>query len=114
MSCENCGKHVASGSNNACVIEGKVYPINDYPVLSSACGSFELKESVSDKVKKKSKDPLENFIKTKLSKPTPTAPVPPKEIPTEKNEINFKYALGWVISAILGGTLIAVMLIGGI
>lgn len=111
MSCETCTKHVNSGNNHACVIEGKVYPITDYPGV--ACNSFELKENIASKIKAKSKDPLENFIKNKLSKPATTAPVPPKEIPIEKNEINFKYALGWVISAILGGTIIAIMLIGG-
>ena len=101
--CSSCTKHVASGNNHACVEDGKVYPISDYPGV--ACSSFMLKETVVGKVRKRGKDPLENFIKGKLSKPAPLKTDLAPKVP--EKEISLRSGAGWIVSAGLAGALIA-------
>ena len=118
MSCENCGKHVASGNNHACVIEGKVYPISDYPTQGASCSTYEFKETVTGKIKKKSKDPLLSFIDKRKNKVAEESATDYKKNLLKKHdakaEVTLKSGLGWIVSAGLTGTLVALLIVGAV
>lgn len=117
---QECSKHIQVGINShICDIEGKKYPISDYPTSCEGCNQFtpSTQKANPQHKKKDNRDPMlkfiDNYTKPK-SQPIETTPTktPTNNPQVSNSEINFKYATGWIISAILAGGIIAYWLIG--
>jgi hypothetical protein len=130
--CSNCGKSIeVTPTSHVCSTEGKKYVISNYPTQGEDCKTFESSTN-KQQIKPQSKDPLINFLnKRKQPKEYKMDDAEkkiieaynanmgfPKESKTSvslespEKEINFKYALGWIMAAVFGGTLISLWLLG--
>jgi len=127
--CSNCGNSIAvTPTAHVCNMEGKKYVISNYPSQGENCKAFD---PITNKqqVKAKSKDPLVDFFKRRKQPKVddaekkiiedfdrnmgvPETATKTYAVKSSDQEINVRSALGWVVAAILGGTLIASWLIG--
>jgi outer membrane protein assembly factor BamA len=131
--CSNCMKAVEINPlSHVCNMGANKYVISNYPVQGENCNTYEQSQG-RKLVNVKKQDPLVSFFnRHKKEKPSKLDPDEQKIIdaynksigakdqieqhqnftaPTN-SEINPKYALGWIMSAILGGALISLWLLG--
>jgi hypothetical protein len=111
--CSCCGKVVSAGSGYVCDMGNEKFVISNYPSQGEGCTAFV--QTTQKQIKQKVNDPLLNFL-NRRKQPKVINPVDEtkEKKPTQNSgeEINFKYAFGWIVSAILGGTFIAMLLMG--
>jgi hypothetical protein len=124
--CSNCSKSIEiTPTSHVCSTEGKKYVISNYPAQGENCKTLELIAN-KHQVKVKSKDPLISFINNRKKPSVDEAEkkiieafdknmgMPQQVYPVESSdqEINIRNALGWVLSAVFGGVLISLWLLG--
>jgi hypothetical protein len=123
--CSVCGRTVKSGSEYVCNMGIEKFVISNYPGQGESCKAFE--QTTRKDSKPRVNDPLLNFfsrrkhppVKLELEqkiettqKPETKESQPLSTVGYSNQEINFKYALGWIISAVLSGTIISLLLLG--
>jgi hypothetical protein len=124
--CSNCGKSIeVTPTSHVCSTEGKKYVISNYPAQGEDCKTFESSTN-KQQIKPQNKDPLINFLNKRKQPQVDDAEkkiieaydrnigMPQQVYPVESSEkeINFKYASGWILAAVFGGTLISLWLLG--
>jgi hypothetical protein len=124
--CSNCSKSIEiTPTSHVCSTEGKKYVISDYPAQGKNCSALEIVTN-KQQTKIKSKDPLISFLNNRKKPSVDEAEkkiieafdknmgMPQQVYPVESSdqEINIRNALGWVLSAVFGGVLISLWLLG--
>jgi hypothetical protein len=130
--CSSCGKVIeVNPLSHVCNMGANKYVISNYPVQGENCNTYEQIQG-KKLVNVKKQDPLVSFFQRhkagkvddaeqkileayerNIGKDQPVhTSLPNQYQPEVSQEINFKYALGWISSAVFGGILISLWLLG--
>lgn len=129
--CSTCLKAIEINPlSHVCNMGANKYVISNYPMQGENCNTYEQSQG-RKLVSVKKQDPLVSFFQKRKAVKVDDAEqkileayernMEVKETPIQNSypipedvsqEINFKYSLGWISSAVLGGLLISLWLLG--